>query len=141
MSESSGEVRIRVIVADDHEAVREGICGLLSLEQDIEVIAIAEDGIQAVDKACELVPDVVLMDIRVPKLNGIEATRALKAKRPEVAVLCMSVHHEKLIVDSILAAGASGYLVKGNAGDELVPAIRCVAAGEIYLCSTIAGDR
>jgi DNA-binding NarL/FixJ family response regulator len=141
MNEKIKDKKIRVIVADDHVLIRDGICSLLALESDLEVLAVVEDGEQAVLKASELLPDVVIMDIRMPKLNGVEATRKLKSKHPDVAVLCMSVHHEALIVDSILAAGASGYLLKGNAGQELVPAIRTVMAGEVYLCSTIKSER
>ncbi len=141
MNEQIKDKKIRVIVADDHVLIRDGVCSLLGLESDIEVVAVVEDGEQAVLKVSELLPDVVIMDIRMPKLNGVEATRKLKIEHPEVAVLCMSVHHEALIVDSILEAGASGYLLKGNAGQELVPAIRAIMAGEVYLCSTIKSER
>ena len=141
MKEQANDKTIRVIVADDHELIREGVCSLLALEPDIEVAAVVADGKQAVSNVSALLPDVILMDIRMPKLNGMEATRLIKMRHPEVAVLCMSVHHERLIVDSILKAGASGYLLKANAGKELVPAIRAVIAGETFFCSTIAAER
>ncbi len=132
--------KTRVLVADDHALIRDGICSLLDTTPDIEVIGVAEDGEQTLSKASELQPDIVLMDIRMPKINGMEATRLLKDKHPEMRVLCMSVHHEKLIVDSIMASGASGYLVKGNAAKEIVSAIRTVAAGKTFFCSTITAS-
>lgn len=133
---NSSDNMIRVLVADDHALVRDGICSLLELESDMEVVAIAEDGESAVRQVSDVLPDVVVMDIRMPGLNGIEATRQIKSQNDDVAVLGMSVHHEKLIVDDILAAGASGYLLKGDAGTELASAIRTVSSGEVYLCPT-----
>ena len=133
--------KIRILVADDHVLIRDGICALLASEPDIEVLGFAEDGEETLAKATELQPDIVIMDVRMPKMNGVEATRLLKAAHPHVRVLCMSVHHEKVIVDSVMAGGASGYLVKGNAAKEIVPAIRAVAAGETFYCSTISTDR
>ena len=141
MTKDTQKSKIRVLVADDHVLIRDGVCSLLETDDDFEVLAVVEDGEQAVSAVGELRPDVILMDIRMPKLNGMEATRQIKAKYPEVAVLCMSVHHEKLIVDSILEAGASGYLLKSNAGKELLPAIRAIMSGEVFFCSTITAER
>lgn len=140
MSDDKETKQIRVLIADDHDLIRDGLCSLLELESDIDVIAVAEDGADAIIKATELMPDVIVMDIRMPKFNGIEATQKIKALFDDMQILCMSVHHEQTIVDSILKAGASGYIVKGNAGTELPTAIRAVAAGDSYFCSTITGD-
>ncbi len=129
--------KLQVLVADDHELIREGICNLLALESDMEVVATAEDGEVAVQKAEELMPDVVVMDIRMPKLNGIEATRKIKSEHNDILVLCMSVHHEKIMVASVMEAGASGYILKGNVNTDLSPAIRAIVAGEVYFCSSV----
>lgn len=129
--------KLQVLIADDHELIREGICSLLALESDMEVIATAEDGEIAVQKAEALMPDVVVMDIRMPKLNGIEATRKIKSGSNDILVLCMSVHHEKIIVDSVMEAGASGYIIKGNVNTDLSPAIRAIVAGDVYFCSSV----
>jgi two-component system nitrate/nitrite response regulator NarL len=129
---------ISILIADDHVMIRDGICALLELEPDVQVLDVAEDGKETLTKAEALQPDIVLMDIRMPKINGVEATRLLKQEHPNIRVLCMSVHHEKTIVDSIMKGGASGYIVKGNAAKELVPAIRAVAAGKTFFCSTIS---
>jgi DNA-binding NarL/FixJ family response regulator len=134
MCNRNQEKQIRLLVADDHQLVREGICGLLELAPDIAVVGTAENGEEAVKRVAELQPDVVLMDVRMPLLNGIDATRRIRSDHPAVRVLGMSVHHEMTIVNDFLAAGASGYVLKGNAGAELAPAIRTVAAGEQYLC-------
>jgi DNA-binding NarL/FixJ family response regulator len=134
MCNRNQENQIRLLVADDHQLAREGICDLLELAPDIEVVGTAENGEEAVKRVAELQPAVVLMDVRMPLLNGIDATRQIRSSHPDVRILGMSVHHEMTIVNDFLAAGASGYVLKGNAGAELAPAIRAVAAGEKYLC-------
>jgi DNA-binding NarL/FixJ family response regulator len=131
---------IRILLADDHAIVREGLSALLALEPDMTVVAQADDGRRAVALAGELRPDVVVMDIGLPELNGIDATRQIAREQPRVKVLCLSMHSEKRIVMAVLEAGAAGYLVKSCASRELAEAIRNVAAGRTYLSPAIAGE-
>ena len=137
---SKDEKRIRVLLADDHEVLREGLRALLEKEPDMDVVADVGDGRQAIRLTCELQPDVVVMDIGMPDLNGIDATRKVSAGPVKTAVLCLSVHRERRLVAAMLEAGALGYLLKKSAAKELVEAIRTVAAGEAYLSPPIAGD-
>ena len=124
---------IRVILADDHAIVRHGLSKLLQQEKDMEVIAQAQDGHSTVELTRELSPDMVIMDVGMPDLNGIEATRQIVRDFPEVKVIGLSMHSGQKFVAEMLRAGASGYLLKDCALEELTTAIRTVAAGKIYL--------
>jgi DNA-binding NarL/FixJ family response regulator len=124
---------IRVLLADDHTVLREGIRALLEDQPDMSVVGEAEDGRMAAHMAAELRPDVVLMDIAMPRLNGLEATRQIKRDHPEVAVLMLTMHDNEEYVRQVLAAGASGYVLKRAAASELVAAIRAVHRGEAVL--------
>ncbi len=128
---------ISVLLAEDHQIVREGLVALLKKEQDIEVVAEAVNGIEAVQLAMELSPDLVLMDMSMPKMNGIEATRQIKAANTKVQVLALSMHEERRFVMEALNAGVKGYLLKDCAAAELAIAIRSVSEGNIYLSSSI----
>jgi DNA-binding NarL/FixJ family response regulator len=130
--------RIRVLLADDHAILRDGIRALLTDHPDIVVIGEAEDGHWAVHLAHELHPDVVLMDIGMPRLNGLEATRQIKHDCPEVAVLILTMHDNEEYLRQVLAAGASGYVLKRAAASELVTAIRAVHRGEAALSPAVA---
>ena len=130
--------RIRVLLADDHAILRDGIRALLTDHPDIVVIGEAEDGHWAVHLAHELHPDVVLMDIGMPRLNGLEATRQIKHDHPEVAVLILTMHDNEEYLRQVLAAGASGYVLKRAAASELVAAIRAVHRGEAALSPAVA---
>jgi DNA-binding NarL/FixJ family response regulator len=130
--------RIRVLLADDHAILRDGIRALLTDHPDIVVIGEAEDGHWAVHLAHELHPDVVLMDIGMPRLNGLEATRQIKHDCPEVAVLILTMHDNEEYLRQVLAAGASGYVLKRAAASELVAAIRAVHRGEAALSPAVA---
>jgi two-component system response regulator NreC len=130
--------RIRVLLADDHRMMREGIRALLERQDDIEVVAEAADGREAVHLATQLCPDVVVMDVSMPMLNGIEATRQIRRDCPGVRVLILTVHESEDYVAQLLSAGASGYIIKRAAGDELVSAIRTVYEGEAFLHPSIA---
>ena len=130
--------KIRILLADDHVMLRQGTLALLQREADIEVIAQASDGRQAVDLAHGLRPDIVVMDVRMPELSGVEATRQIREALPEVQVLVLTAHDDDQYVFSLLEAGASGYLLKTAPVSELVKAIRQVQAGESPLSPSIA---
>jgi DNA-binding NarL/FixJ family response regulator len=130
---------IKIVLADDHKIVRDGLRSLLENQQDIEVVAEAEDGRTTVKQAQKFSPDVIIMDISMHDLNGIEATRQIIAKSPGVKVLALSMHSDKRFVTGMLRAGASGYLLKESAFRELVNAIRVVALNQTYLSPRIAG--
>jgi DNA-binding NarL/FixJ family response regulator len=130
---------ISVLLADDHQIVRDGLRSLLAKEPDIEVIGEAENGQEAIDLSRELCPDVVVMDIGMRELNGIEATRRLVEICPGTRVVALSMHADRRYVSEMLAAGASAYLLKDGAFDELAAAIRAVAEGRSYLSQSVSG--
>ena len=126
---------IRILLADDHKIIREGLRSLIEQQAGMDVVAEADNGRIAVQQARELQPNVVIMDITLPELNGIEATRQIKQNDPGVKVIALSVHSDRRFVSGILDAGASGYLLKDCAFEELVAAVRAVMAGRNYLDS------
>jgi DNA-binding NarL/FixJ family response regulator len=128
---------IRIIIADDHQLFREGLANLLADSVDIEILAQAENGNEAISKAKELEPDVVLMDIGMPVLDGVEATRKLFDELPSMKVIALSMHANKQYIKGMFEAGASGYLFKNCAYDELIKAIRTVYNGKKYLSDAI----
>ena len=130
--------RIRILLADDHAVVRQGFKMILDAEADMEIVGEAGNGRQAVDLAEQLRPDVVVMDVAMPELNGIEATRRLTADNPHIRVVALSMHKDSVYVREILRAGARGYLLKDSVADDLVAAVRAVAAGEGYLSPAIS---
>jgi two-component system response regulator NreC len=130
---------IRVLIADDHTIMRAGLRSLLEKEDQIEVVAEAENGRRAVQLAVEHEPDVVVMDVSMPDLNGIEATSQVLESLPEAKVIALSMHTDKRFVMGMLRAGASGYLLKDCASQELAKAIVSVASNKKYLSPDIAG--
>ena len=130
--------KIRVIIADDHVLFREGTRNLIEQEKDMEVVGEASDGTEAIKLVTELSPHVVLMDIAMPKVNGIEATKHIKASQPSTAVLILTAYDNDQYIVALLEAGAAGYLLKNVSGQDLVNAIRSVHAGEAVLHPTIA---
>jgi NarL family two-component system response regulator LiaR len=141
-SSGSGIIRsesqkIAILLADDHPLLLQALKGLLEKEDDFEIVAEAGDGEGAARLAAELKPDVVIMDISMPRLDGLEATRRIKEAYPEIAVLVLTVHNDDQSILEILQAGAAGYLVKSIFGEELVQAIRAVATGDMVLSPSI----
>lgn len=130
--------KIKVLIADDHALVREGIIAFLKLSSDIEVIGQASNGLEAIEKTVQTRPDVVLMDISMPELGGIEATLEIKKREPDTKILILTQYDDKEYVSRLLKAGVSGYILKHAVGTDLVTAIRAVAKGESYLYSSIA---
>ena len=130
--------RIRILLADDHAVVRQGFRMILSAQSDLEIVGEAGNGREAIDLAASLRPDVVVMDVTMPELNGIEATRRLTADNPHVRVVALSMHKDSVYVREILRAGARGYLLKDSVADDLVAAVRAVAGGEGYLSPAVS---
>ena len=128
---------VRLLLADDHKIMREGLKALLDQRADAQVVAEAENGLEAVQLAQKLRPDIVIMDIGMAGLNGIEATRQIIADVPGVKVIALSMHSDKRFVIEMLKAGASGYLLKDSAPEELTSAIRALAANRPYLSPKI----
>lgn len=123
---------IRIIIADDHTLMREGLKALIAAQDGMEVVAEAGDGRTAVNLARELGPDVIIMDISMPELSGIEATRQVAAARKNCKIIGLSMHSDRRFVAQVLKSGASGYLLKDCAFDELIRAIQAVMAGKTY---------
>ena len=130
--------KIKILIADDHAVVREGTRQILEQEQDLEVVGEAGDGEEAVRQATSLKPDVAIIDVAMPKLDGIEATKQIKALCPTITVLILSAYDDDQFVFSLLEAGAAGYLLKSIRSRELVDAVRAVHAGESVLHPSVA---
>ena len=130
---------IRILLADDHKIVFDSLRSLLDRQPDMEVVGGAEDGRLAIAGVQELKPDVVIMDVTMPNLNGIEATRQITRQYPKTKVVALSMHVDKQFVTGILSAGASGYLTKNCSFDDLVKAVRLVAVNKKYLCPDVTG--
>lgn len=130
---------IRLVLADDHAVVRSGTRELLEQEPDLKIVGEASNGEEAVRMAQELQPDVIVMDVRMPKMSGVEATRRIKAQSPGVKVLVLTAHDDDEYVFALLQAGANGYLLKTAEIEELVRAIRMVSAGQSALAPEVTG--
>lgn len=137
-------MKIRILLADDHTILRAGLKMMLNAQPDMEVIGEAQDGRQAIQEAQRLQPDVILMDITMPDLNGIEATRQIKRVLAEVKILVLTMHENDEYVFQALRAGASGYMLKEAADTELITAIHVIKSGQFYLSPTaqsvVVGD-
>ena len=130
---------VKILLADDHRITRQGLRSLLEKEPDMEVVAEAEEGRTAVRLVRELLPDVVVMDVSMPDLNGMEATHQIVAEHPNVKVIALSIHSDNLFVSEMLKSGASGYLLKDCAFEELARAIHVVVDGKTYLSPAVSG--
>ncbi len=131
---------IRIVIADDHRILRQGVARLLTDHPDFEIVGEANDGREAVELAVRLQPDVVLMDVTMPELNGIDAAARLRAQVPAARVLAMSMHADAAVVTRMLEAGATGYVVKGCSFEELCTALRATAENRPYLSSQISDE-
>jgi len=129
---------IKILIADDHAVVREGTRQILEKEADMNVVAEAADGEEAIRLAGSSAPDVIIMDIAMPRLDGIEATKQIKALHPNIAILILSAYDDDQFVFNLIEAGAAGYLLKSVRGHELIEAVRAVNAGEAVLHPAIA---
>jgi len=130
--------KIRLMLVDDHDVVRVGLKTFLQTQDDFEVVAEAGSGEEAVPRALQAKPDIILMDITMPGMDGMEATRRLRVLCPDCLILALTVHDDKQYFMQMLAAGASGYMTKQSAADELVAAIHTIAAGNVYLQPALA---
>ncbi len=136
---SPDAAKLRILLVEDHELVREGVRVLVGTQADMEVVGEAGDGRTAIRLAEELRPDVVVMDISMPDMNGLQATEKLKRLRPEIKILTLTRHTDVGFLQQLLGAGASGYILKQSASTELLSAIRAVASGGNYLDPAVAG--
>lgn len=129
---------IRILLVEDHILVRKGIFSLLDAEEDIEIVGEASNGNEALSGAEQLHPDLIIMDISLPELNGIEATRLIKKQFPEIKILVLTMHQNEEYVLQLLQAGASGYVIKQSIPSELLTAIRAVHQGDAYLSPSVS---
>ena len=130
---------LRIFLADDHKVIRDGLKMLINAQPDMEVVGEAGDGLSAWQQARDCHPDVVVMDVTMPQMNGAKATERLKGECPEVKVMALTAHEDLGYISQLLQAGASGYMLKVAASEDLIKAIRIVAAGGVYLDPEVAG--
>jgi len=130
--------RTKVLIADDHKVVREGLSAILETKDDIEIVGEARDGGEAVEKARALVPDVILMDVSMPGMTGIEATRIIKRELPHIGVIALTMYEEQQYIFDLVRAGATGYLLKDSDSAQIVAAIRAISRGESLIHPSVA---
>jgi two-component system, NarL family, response regulator NreC len=130
--------KVRILLVDDHAVVREGLRALIGAQPDLQVVGEAPDGRQALQKALELNPDIVLMDVSMPELDGSQTTRLLKSERPQIKVIALTAHEDETSLRQLCASGADGYVLKRSAADDLIRAIRAVAGGRLHFDATVA---
>lgn len=130
--------KIRVLIADDHQVVREGLSAILRTKEDIEVVGEVKDGTEAVEQARRLKPDVILMDISMPRMNGVEATRQIRREQPEIGVVVLTMYDDENYIYDLVKAGATGYLLKDSDSSQIVKAIKTVARGESLIHPSVA---
>ncbi len=129
---------LKIMIADDHDIIREGIKNILKEHKEYEVVEEARDGREAVDKAGKIKPDILLLDISMPKINGLDTIGQIKHVSPDTKILIISVHKANAYIVKAFRAGAKGYLQKENAGEELLPALRKIASGSVYLTGAVS---
>src|SRR5947209_15946156 len=135
---SSSVDRIRVLTAADHRVVREGLAAILREKDDLEVVGEARDGQEAVEKARELQPDVIMMDVSMPRMNGVEATRSIKRESPHIGVVALTMYDEEKYIFDLVRAGATGYLLKDSESSQIISAIRSIYKGESLIHPSVA---
>lgn len=138
MSSLIEKTKIRILIVDDHPVVREGLASILGREQDLQVCGQAEDAAGALDAIAEVKPDIAIVDISLKQSDGIELTKTLKTRYPDIAVIVLSVHDESVYAERVLLAGAQAYLMKDAVSDHIVKAIRRVLRGEIYVSDVVS---
>ncbi len=129
--------KLRILIAEDHQTVREGVKLLVNAQSDMEVVGEAGDGELAIEEALRLLPDIILMDISMPNLNGLKATTRLRRQLPDIKIITLTRHTDDGYLQQLIAAGANGYVLKQSAPAELINAIRTVAAGDAYLDASL----
>jgi two-component system, NarL family, response regulator NreC len=134
----TGSSQISILLADDHAVVRSGFAGMLNAEWDLKVVGEAENGRQAVEMAAQLRPDLVVMDVTMPELNGIEAARRIASQSPRTRILALSMHKDAVYVREILRAGAHGYLLKDSSQADFLAAVRAIAQGKGWLSPEVS---
>ena len=132
--------KIRILIADDHTLVRAGLAAFLKISDDFEIVGEAADGVEVIEAARKLKPDVILMDIAMPKLGGLEATLEIKKMNPDIKILVLTQYEDTLYVRRFLKAGAAGYILKKAVTPDLITAIHAVAAGEMYIHPSVASS-
>lgn len=130
--------KTKVLIADDHRVVREGLSAILETKDDIEVTGEAEDGEEAVENARSLMPDVILMDVSMPGMNGVEATRIIKREFPHIGVIALTMYEEQQYIYDLVLAGATGYLLKDSDSAQIIAAIRTISRGESLIHPSVA---
>lgn len=130
--------RIKVLIADDHRVVREGLVAILKTKENIEVVGEAQDGQEAVEKARTLEPDVILMDVSMPRMGGVEATRLIKREFPHIGIVALTMYDEQQYIFDLVRAGATGYLLKDMDSAQIVEAIRAISRGESLIHPSVA---
>jgi two-component system NarL family response regulator len=130
--------RIKVLIADDHRVVREGLAAILKTKENVEVVGEAQDGQEAVEKARALLPDVILMDVSMPRMSGVEATRIIKREFPHIGVVALTMYEEQQYIFDLVRAGATGYLLKDTDSAQIVAAIRAIYRGESLIHPSVA---
>ncbi|MGH7207717.1 MAG: response regulator [Nitrospiraceae bacterium] len=130
--------RIKVLVADDHRVVREGLIAILKTKENIEVVGEAQDGQEAIEKARTLEPDVILMDVSMPRMGGVEATRQIKREFPHIGIIALTMYDEQQYIFDLVRAGATGYLLKDTESSQIVEAIRAIYRGESLIHPSVA---
>lgn len=130
--------KIRVLITDDHRVVREGLSAILETKEEIEIVGEAKDGGEAVEKARELLPDVIVMDVSMPGMNGVEATRIIKREMPQIGIVALTMYEDQQYIFDLVRAGAKGYLLKDSDSTEILAAIRAISKGESLIHPSVA---
>ena len=130
--------KIKVLIADDHRVVREGLSAILKTKEEIEVVGEAKDGQEAVEKARALLPDVILMDVSMPRMGGVEATRIVKRELPHIGIVALTMYEEQQYIFDLVRAGATGYLLKDTDSAQIVSAIKAINRGESLIHPSVA---